>query len=70
MNEVEMTACQAEPADDGAFVADCSWTVTGSVGHWGHIHQRKNQYCGEFTVRPIDGQWKFTEMELLNEERL
>ena len=20
------------------------WTVMGSVGHWGHIHIRKNQY--------------------------
>ena len=44
--------------------------VVGSVGHWGHIHQRRNRYTAEFTVRPVDGAWKIMGLELLDEERL
>ena len=44
--------------------------MSGSVGHWGHIHQRQNQYDARFTVRSIDGAWKITERELYDERRL
>ena len=30
----------------------------GSVGHWGYIHIRKNQYEANITVEPVDGTWK------------
>ena len=52
------------------FVSHCTWNVSGSVGHWGHIHQRVNQYEARFVVRAIDGVWKITDLELLQEERL
>ncbi len=32
--------------------------VAGSVGHWGHVHQRINQYVARFTVEPLDDVWK------------
>ena len=71
MNEVDIVACRPEPLRDGVgFTADCRWNVTGSVGHWGHIHQRRNQYNALITVRAIDGAWKITVMKLLSEERL
>jgi hypothetical protein len=71
VTDLELIDCQAKSAEDQVgFLADCTWTVTGSVGHWGHIHQRINQYRAEFAVRPLDGQWKMTEMQLLSEERL
>ena len=46
------------------------WTATGSVGHWGHIHIRKNQYEANITVEPMDGAWKITDLELLEEKRI
>ncbi len=52
------------------FISPCTWNVTGSVGHWGHIHQRRNQYEAILTVKPVDGVWKITDLELLGEERL
>ena len=52
------------------FLARADWTVTGSVGHWGHTHQRTNRYEAEFTVAPVDGHWKVVGLRLLNEERL
>ncbi len=47
-----------------------TWNVAGSVGHWGHIHQRTNQYEARFTVEAIDGVWKITSLDVLQEERL
>jgi hypothetical protein len=44
--------------------------VSGSVGHWGHIHTRTNQYEAQLTVRAIDGAWKFTDLQLLQEQRI
>ncbi|MEE8153886.1 MAG: hypothetical protein V3T53_02880 [Phycisphaerales bacterium] len=71
VNEVDIVACRPEPLRDGVgFTADCRWNVAGSVGHWGHIHQRRNQYNALITVRAIDGAWKITVLELLSEERL
>jgi hypothetical protein len=52
------------------FDARCTWNVSGSVGQWGHIHQRTNQYQAELTVHPEAGGWKFTDLHSLKEERL
>ena len=46
------------------------WTAMGTVGHWGHIHARKNFYEAKITVEPVDGAWKITHMELLEEKRI
>ena len=68
---VELIEIEAEPSgDQSGFEARCVWNVTGSVGHWGHIHQRRNQYAAQFMVGIIDGNWKITSMEVLEETRL
>jgi len=67
---IELTELEAEPGTGGGFVATVTWVVRGSVGHWGHLHQRTNRYRAEFDVQPIDGAWKVAELELLQEERL
>ena len=46
------------------------WTARGSVGHWGHVHIRKNRYEANITVEPEDGAWKITDLELLEEKRI
>ena len=51
------------------FDSELTWTVTGSVGHWGHVHQRKNQYRARLTVEAADGRWRITSLDLLEEER-
>jgi hypothetical protein len=70
VQEVDLVSCKSQSEEDGAFVVECQWIVAGSVGHWGHIHQRKNEYHGDFVVRAVDGQWKITNMELLSGERI
>lgn len=51
------------------FVARGGWTAIGSVGHWGHNHPRVNGYKATITVRPVDGVWKITGLEILEERR-
>ena len=71
VKEVQMLETKQTPLSDGSgFEARCTWNVSGSVGHWGHIHQRINQYQARFVVRAIGGVWKITELELLQETRL
>jgi hypothetical protein len=56
-------------ADDG-FVASGEWTALGTVGHWGHQHQRVNRYKAKLTVKPVNLEWKLVKMEVLEERRL
>jgi hypothetical protein len=67
---VELEELTAESAGGGAFAARATWNVTGSVGHWGHVHQRRNRYRADLTVAPVDGAWKITGLEILEESRL
>lgn len=53
-----------------ALLFRAKWTAMGTVGHWGHIHTRKNQYDANITVEPVDGAWKITDLELLEEKRI
>ena len=70
VKQVEMIDVAAEPAPEGGFIAMASWSVAGSVGHWGHVHERKNRYRAELAVEPVDGSWKLVGLEVLQEERL
>jgi hypothetical protein len=70
IQDVELLSAETARLGGGGFVADCQWIATGSVGHWGHIHQRRNRYEARLTVRSVDGAWKITDLELLDEERL
>jgi len=71
VQEIEMLESSHEPLDEGhGFESRSTWTVAGSVGHWGHIHRRTNQYEARVVVEAIDGVWKVTDLDLLQEERL
>lgn len=72
VNEVEILATHAEAVGDrpGAFALKGQWTAMGTVGHWGHVHTRKNHYEAIVTVEPVEGNWKITGLELLEEKRV
>jgi len=46
------------------------WIANGTLSHWGHRHNRENQYEAIFTISPINNNWKITDMELLEETRI
>ncbi len=61
----------AELADQPlGFALKSRWTALGTVGHWGHVHARKNLYEAIVTLQAIDGIWKITGLELLEEQRI
>ena len=56
--------------DGNRLTIASDWTVSGSVGHWGHLHQRSNAYRANLEISVIDGAWKLTGLEILEEQRL
>jgi len=44
------------------------WRVAGWIGHWGHIHRRVNEHLALLTIAPLDGKWKITAIEMLDEQ--
>jgi hypothetical protein len=72
VKEVEIIDVTMKPHPDRplALTFNSNWTALGSVGHWGHVHMRKNQYEAKLTVEPVDGVWKITGMEMIEEKRI
>jgi hypothetical protein len=70
VKSIELVETSSRPGEGGAFVARATWNVHGSVGHWGHVHQRSNRYQAELEIAPVDGVWKVTGLEILDEQRL
>jgi hypothetical protein len=68
--EIQSVAVEGNKANSRALDLRSQWTAMGTVGHWGHIHTRKNQYEAIITVEPIDGAWKITALELIEEKRI
>lgn len=69
VNDLSVTVDKVTPQADG-FVAEGEWTALGTVGHWGHQHQRVNRYKARLTVVPVGQEWKIRGMEVLEERRL
>jgi hypothetical protein len=59
-----------EPTDGNGFRVQVSWTVAGSVVHFGHRHYRKNQYQAWITIIAVDGVWKLRRLDIIDEQRL
>jgi hypothetical protein len=72
VKEIEILDVGVENLDEQplGLLFHAKWTAMGTVGRWGHIHMRKNQYEANITVEPIDGAWKITGLELLEEKRI
>jgi hypothetical protein len=55
------------PQSPVSFGYSCSWSLRGTIEHWGHIHERENKYQAKFVVEYIDEAgaeigWKITDM--------
>jgi hypothetical protein len=53
-----------------AFTYPCQWVVTARVRHQQHVHDRRNVYAGELTLRVEDDRWKIARLDLYREERV
>ncbi len=72
IQSVEIQGAVAERLDARplAYGIRGNWTAQGSVGHWGHVHTRRNRYDAVVTVEAIDGAWKIVDLEVLEEQRI
>ena len=71
VDEVEVLEIADEQQPSGSSLAfRCRWTAAGSVGHWGHIHRRTNQYDAVITIEPVEDVWKITAIDLREEQRV
>ena len=59
-----------EVAADGGFDVEATWTVGGTVTHFGHRHFRQNRYDARVNLVPVEGTWKLRAIELLDEVRI
>lgn len=71
VDEVEILQVdEVTRAEEGGFVANARWVVSGSVSHFGHTHYRRNQYHALVTFVATEGAWKIRDIELIEEQRL
>jgi hypothetical protein len=59
-----------EAGTEGGFDVEATWTVGGTVTHFGHRHFRQNRYDARVTLVAVEGNWKIRAIELLDEVRL
>jgi len=70
VKNTEVSNAELVERDGNRLTIASNWNVSGSVGHWGHIHQRSNGYRANLEISEIDGVWKLTGLEILEEQRL
>jgi hypothetical protein len=72
IKEVEVMDASAERVGAAplTYAITGKWSAMGTVGHWGHVHTRKNLYEAIVTIANTDGRWKITALELLDETRV
>jgi hypothetical protein len=67
---VESATPTLVPGSSADFTVRTRWIIVGTVGHWGHVHQRSNLYEADLTISAANGAWKITDFEVLGQERL
>lgn len=71
IQSIDLRECYPEALGQrSGFRVDADWVAVGAVTHWGHTHQRINKYHAWLTVEPIQGRWKLTMIDVVEEGRL
>ena len=52
------------------FDALYRWQVDGRVAHWGHMHERTNEYLARLGVVGSSEGWRIDSIDLLEQERI
>ena len=59
VDEVEvLEVSSVRGMEDGGFRVEATWTVSGSVNHFGHVHYRQNRYQAALHIVDVEGAWK------------
>ncbi len=53
-----------------AFRVETRWRVKGAVVHWGHTHERTNEYRARYDVALRSSGWRIAAVETLSQKRI
>jgi hypothetical protein len=53
-----------------SFYYVCQWDVAGNIEHWGHLHERRQRFVASFRLNVINGYWRITHWDVLDEQPL
>ena len=71
VKNVKITEVKKENySSQGKVAFRTKWIASGTLEHWGHSHNRQNQYDAILTLSPVNDVWKITDIELLEETRI
>lgn len=72
IKQVDILDASAYPLAEGklGYTMKAKWTALGTVGHWGHVHTRKNLYEANLKIEADGEIWKITELNMLDEKRI
>ena len=70
IDKVEILSNDIAFPDEVGFKSTVKWNVSGTIGHWGHLHTRANQYDADFRICPVDGVWKIVSLQVTDEINL
>lgn len=56
-------------ADEGGLAIEVTWTVGGSVTHFGHTHFRRNRYRAVVVIESVDDHWKIRSIDVAEQLR-
>ncbi len=67
---IEVLGDEDTPAGDMSATLAHTWTIDGTVYHWGHSHTRQIEYEGEYTITALPQGWRITDHRILSQTRL
>lgn len=58
IDRVELIQNEVVELDENGMLCRCQWSISGTIGHWGHIHRRDVAFGTDLDVRPVGDRWK------------
>jgi hypothetical protein len=69
--EVQIDSIAPDPVEPEILMkVTYRWQVDGNVTHWGHVHERTNEYLAELGVRGSEEGWRIESVRILEQERI
>lgn len=59
-----MELSESSKSTGAVFQRRVQWKLTGLLEHWGHSHQRMNQYQALVTIADHEGYWKIIDLQI------
>jgi DNA-binding protein Fis len=67
---LETTPATDAPPEPDAFAVHVRWRVNGVVYHWGHVHERVNEYAARYVLAPRGDRWKLVDAKVDDQRRV